>query len=71
MVAGQVKDYEIWIMNRWGENVFHSSSIEDVWLGDMNGGTHYAENGIYNWIIRLKGFNTDAEEHTGTLQLMR
>jgi hypothetical protein len=37
----------------------------------MNGGTHYAENGIYNWIIRLKGFNTDAEEHTGTLQLMR
>lgn len=71
VVAGQVKNYEIWIMNRWGENVFHSSSIEDVWLGDMNGGTHYAENGIYNWIIRLKGFNTDAEEHTGTLQLMR
>ena len=32
---------------------------------------HYAENGIYNWIIRLKGYNTDAEEYTGTLQLMR
>ncbi|MDP6186057.1 MAG: hypothetical protein QF863_02415 [Pseudomonadales bacterium] len=37
----------------------------------IQGGMHYAENGIYNWIIRLKGYNTDAEEYTGTLQLMR
>jgi frataxin-like iron-binding protein CyaY len=51
--------------------VFHSESLDEVWLGDMQGGTHFAENGIYNWVIRLKGFNTDAEEFSGTLQLMR
>ena len=71
VIGGQIKEYELWIMNRWGEMVFHSTSLDDFWLGDMNGGTHYAENGIYNWIIRLKGFDTDAEEYTGTLQLMR
>ena len=71
VVGGQIKDYELWIINRWGEEVFHSTSLDDFWVGDVQGGTHYAENGIYNWIIRLKGFNTDAEEYTGTLQLMR
>lgn len=71
VVGGQIKDYELWILNRWGEEVFHSTSLDDFWMGDVQGGAHYAENGIYNWIIRLKGFNTDAEEHTGTLQLMR
>ena len=71
VVGGQIKDYELWILNRWGEEVFHSTSLDDFWMGDVQGGAHYAENGIYNWIIRLKGFNTDAEEYTGTLQLMR
>ena len=71
VVGGQIKDYEIWIMNRWGELVFNSNSLDEFWAGDVAGGTHYAENGIYNWVIRLKGYNTDAEEFTGMLQLMR
>ena len=71
VIGSQIMNYEIWIMNRWGETVFHSTSLDDVWVGDVQGGTHFAENGIYNWIIRLKGFNTDAEEFSGTLQLMR
>ena len=71
VIGSQIMNYEIWIMNRWGEMVFHSESLDEVWLGDMQGGTHFAENGIYNWVIRLKGFNTDAEEFSGTLQLMR
>ena len=71
VIGSQIMSYEIWIMNRWGETVFHSTSLDDVWVGDAQGGTHFAENGIYNWIIRLKGFNTDAEEYSGTLQLMR
>ena len=71
VVGSQIMNYELWIMNRWGETVFHSTSLDDVWIGDVQDGTHYAENGIYNWVIRLKGYNTDAEEYSGTLQLMR
>ena len=71
VVGGQIMKYEIWIMNRWGETVFHSESLDDVWIGDVKGSSHFAENGIYNWVIRLKGYNTDAEEFSGSLQLMR
>jgi gliding motility-associated-like protein len=71
VIGSQIKEYELWIFNRWGETVFHSETIQKAWLGDVQGGAHYAENGIYNWVIRLKGFNTEAEEFSGTLQLMR
>lgn len=66
-----VKDYEMWVYNRWGEQVFHSKDPQEVWIGEVNQGEHYAPNGIYNWVVRLKGFNTDAQEYTGTVQLMR
>ena len=56
VIGSQIMNYELWIMNRWGELVFHSTSLDDVWVGDVQGGTHYAENGIYNWLIRLKGY---------------
>lgn len=71
VIGGQIMKFEIWVFNRWGEEVYHSLSLDDMWMGDVRGGSHYAENGIYNWIIRLKGYNTDAEEFTGTVQLMR
>ena len=71
VIGSQIMNYELWIMNRWGEMVFHSESLDEVWYGDVQRGGYFAENGIYNWGVRLKGFNTDAEEFTGTLQLMR
>ena len=66
-----VKDFEMWVFNRWGEEVFHSMNPEEPWIGEVQQGGHYAPNGIYNWVVRLKGFNTDAQEFTGTVQLMR
>ena len=66
-----VKDFEMWVYNRWGEEVFHSQDPQAVWIGEVDGGEHYAPNGVYNWVVRLKGFNTDAQEYTGTVQLMR
>ena len=66
-----VKDFEIWVFNRWGEQVFHSQDPADVWIGEVSGGDYYAPNGVYNWVVRLKGFNTDAQEFMGTVQLMR
>ncbi len=66
-----VKDFEIWVFNRWGEQVFHSQDPAEVWIGEVSGGDYYAPNGVYNWVVRLKGFNTDAQEFMGTVQLMR
>jgi gliding motility-associated-like protein len=70
-VTNDLFSFEMWVFDRWGAQVFHSTDPSEVWNGSVDGGTHYASNGMYQWVIRLKGFNTDAEEFSGTVQLMR
>jgi gliding motility-associated-like protein len=70
-VTNDLFSFEMWVFDRWGAQMFHSTDPSEVWNGSVDGGTHYASNGMYQWVIRLKGFNTDAEEFSGTVQLMR
>ena len=67
----QVRLFEIWIFNRWGEQVYHSTDVNEVWTGDVNDGTHYAPNGVYHWLIKATGFDTDAQEFRGFVHLIR
>ena len=67
----QIRLFEIWIYNRWGELVYNSTDLEEAWIGDVNGGTHFAPNGVYHWIIKASGFDTDAQEFRGFVHLMR
>ena len=67
----QVRLFEMWIYDRWGNVVFHTTDLDDPWTGDVNGGTHYAPNGVYQWFIKATGFDTAAEEFRGFVNLMR
>ncbi len=71
VVISDVVYYEINIFNRWGEEVFYSTDPDEVWIGNMMGGEHYVPAGMYNYRLRWKGSRTDAEELSGTIELMR
>lgn len=67
----QLLRYKISIFNRWGELVFESEDVNDVWVGDYQGGDHYVPNGTYTYVVKIKGLNTDAEERSGTVTVLR
>ena len=71
VVISEVTRYELSIYNRWGELVFFSEDPDEVWVGNVNGGEHYAPAGMYNYRLKWKGARTDAEEMLGTFELMR
>jgi len=71
VVISDVVYYEINIFNRWGEEVYYSNDPDEVWLGNVKGGDYYAPTGLYNYRLRWKGSRTDAEELSGTIELMR
>lgn len=71
VVISEVTRYELSIYNRWGERVFFSEDPDEVWIGNVNGGEHYAPPGMYNYRLKWKGARTDAEEMLGTFELMR
>lgn len=52
--------YELFIYNRWGEVIFHTTDNEEFWDGEYRG--DIMPSGVYPWMIRYKGDNVDHDE---------
>lgn len=71
VIGDEILHYEMVVFNRWGETVFYSNDHTQPWIGDLDGGTHYVPNGTYSYVVKVKSYNSDAFEKTGTVTLMR
>ena len=66
-----VKAFELHIFDRWGKLVFETTDKEDVWIGDVAGGTHFAANGIYFYRSVLRCENYEFRSLEGSIALIR
>jgi gliding motility-associated-like protein len=64
-------EYEFTIFNRWGGIVFHSTDPEEVWVGEAGDQDYYAQNQAYNYVIRVKGFDTETIQRSGAIKILR
>lgn len=72
VVASSILEYELTIFNRWGEPVFTSKDPTEVWMGDSNKDSeYYARDGIYTYVVRVKGFDTNSFTEKGTITMTR
>ena len=71
VIGSSIERFEILIFNRWGEKVYESTDINQVWDGSHEGGNYYVPNDIYQYVVKVKGFDTDAFERSGTVSVMR
>lgn len=62
--SGAVTRFEIKIYDRWGALVFASEDPEEYWVGEVQGGDHFAPDGIYHYEAVLR----DDAYHVKTLQ---
>ena len=66
---------EIYIFNRWGQQVYHSTNAEEGWNGNMDGSE--AQNAIpctqdvYIYQINATSFNGKAYKYSGSITLLR
>ena len=63
-----IKNFELWIYNRWGENIFHSSEISDFWDGKYLGNKCKID--TYLWIIEFLDFNQNFQIIKGHVNLL-
>lgn len=66
-----LKRFEMWIVNRWGQQVFYSNDIEMPWMGEYSDGTHFVPNGSYQVIIEAEGIRGNLITKTGVVSIMR
>lgn len=66
-----ISSYDITIYNRWGEMIFHSKDPELPWTGEIHDGTHFAPNGVYNYIVVAHDLLNQPHRFTGHIVLAR
>jgi gliding motility-associated-like protein len=71
IIGRQIASFELVIYNRWGDIVYSTTSFDESWTGNINGGDYFAPDGMYQWVMRVQGYDVDAEELRGVVSLLR
>lgn len=64
-----LEEYNMWIFDRWGENLFYSANIDEGWDGTYKG--KQVENGMYVYRFTVVDIKKQYREFTGEVYLMR
>jgi len=64
-----VKDYEIWILSRNGDVVYHSNNLDSKWDGSFKGAPCQA--GVYAYKVIAKSLTDEEYKIGGTITLIR
>ena len=67
--GGNIKTFEMYIFDRWGELIYKMDSLEDSWDGKYNG--NKCQDGTYTWTIKYSDFNGNRKELNGHVNLLR
>ncbi|MBS1948804.1 MAG: gliding motility-associated C-terminal domain-containing protein [Bacteroidetes bacterium] len=68
-VFGPLEKYELYIYNRWGQLVFHSSSPGEGWDGKLNGAAQ--SSGMFVWACRYRFAGENEKTGRGSFLLIR
>lgn len=64
-----VKSVEIYIFNRWGEQIYESKDLNFRWDGTFNGND--VQEGTYSWLLKYKRGAGNTEILTGHINVLR
>lgn len=70
-VLNGVDEFEMFIFNRWGEQVWYTDTPGEFWNGSVNNGAYFAQDQVYTWLIKVQARNIFSEDITGTVTILR
>lgn len=70
-VGTNISQYDMWIFDRWGNMIFHTSDLFRKWDGHANNGKDIAQQDVYVWLVELLDFRGNIHKYRGTVTLVR
>jgi gliding motility-associated-like protein len=64
-------DYQLSIMNRWGEIIFQTNDINEGWDGTIKNTSRIAETGTYMYVLLVKDGNMQEVSRRGFVNLLK
>jgi gliding motility-associated-like protein len=62
--------YDLYVYNRWGQEVFHSTDPEVLWNGSFNNDKKTCQDGVYVWLLMLTDKYGEQFKKKGTVTLL-
>ncbi len=66
-----IKTYEMYIFDRWGMELFHTTNILDGWDGTVNGGSTVSQEDTYVYLIKVTDTQGTDHNYTGKVSLIK
>jgi gliding motility-associated-like protein len=66
-----IREYDMKIVNRWGEVIFESSDPNYGWNGRKNNSGRMSQNGVYMYMVQFTGPRGAPHEYRGFATLIR
>lgn len=69
-----IKEYEMWIFDRWGNSIYHCNSMDEPWNGSVDNGMNgqkTAQEDVYVWKIKIKDCFDQPHHYIGIVTLVR
>lgn len=68
LIHENISDYNLQVFNRWGNQVFKTTNLEEKWEGTSLG--EKCANGVYYWVIKYSDFQGNNFTKKGSLTLI-
>lgn len=63
--------YDLWILDRWGNLIFHGNDLNDKWDGKANEGRDLAQMDVFVWKVELTDVFHKKHNYLGTVTLVK
>ncbi|MBL4594705.1 MAG: gliding motility-associated C-terminal domain-containing protein, partial [Flavobacteriales bacterium] len=70
-VGEAIDEFSMVIFNRWGEQIYETSSLEKGWNGSAKGGSEVSMEGVYVYKIRIKDWQGVNHKFIGHVSLLK
>lgn len=70
-VGWETGSFELWIYDRWGQEIFHTNEPALGWDGKSSGGKSVVQEDIYVWRVNVRDGSGKAHEFTGKIAVLK
>jgi gliding motility-associated-like protein len=70
-VGVDIREYSMIVFDRWGNQVFSTTSWQEGWDGRANGGAEVAQLETYVWVAQIKDFKGKKHRLSGKITILK
>jgi len=70
-VGTSIRQYEMWIFDRWGNMIFYSDDLNKKWDGKIDADKPVAQEDVYVYKVELVDVAGDLHRYSGVINLVR